>query len=179
VPEEDLIWQDPIPPDYDPIDAPTSPTSRSKILDSGLSVGRAGQGRLGVGVDLSRSDHRGGANGGRIRLEPQRNWEVNEPEELGRVLKAYEDIKSDFDGNAAAERRFRSPTSIVLGGSAAIEKAAKDAGHDIEVPFTPGRTDASQDWTDVESFAVLEPKADGSATICEPTSTIRCRPRSC
>jgi catalase-peroxidase len=106
------------------------------------------------------TDHRGGANGGRIRLEPQRGWEVNEPEELGQVLKLYEDIKSDFDSNGGG-KKVSIADLVVLGGSAAIEKAAKGAGQDIEVPFTPGRTDASQDWTDVESFEVLEPKADG------------------
>jgi catalase-peroxidase len=159
VPAEDLIWQDPIPPAI----IRRSTTTTSATSRSGSSIGperfRAGQGRLGFGLDLSR--HRPSRRRQR-RPDPARaaaDWEVNEPEELGRVLKVYEDIKSDFDGNSSGGKGLdRRP--VVLGGSAAIEKAAKDAGHDIEVPFTPGRTDASQDWTDVDSFAVLEPKAD-------------------
>jgi len=107
------------------------------------------------------SDYRGGANGGRIRLEPQRNWEVNESGELAKVLDAYEAIKRDFDGSASGGKKVSIADLVVLGGSAAIEKAAKDAGHDVQVPFAPGRADASQDQTDVDSFAVLEPKADG------------------
>jgi catalase-peroxidase len=107
------------------------------------------------------SDYRGGANGGRIRLDPQRNWEVNQPDELAKVLKVYEHIKSDFDDSASGGKKVSIADLVVLGGSAAVEKAARDAGNAIDVPFTPGRTDASQEQTDVDAFAVLEPKADG------------------
>jgi catalase-peroxidase len=162
VPEEDLIWQDPIPEaDYAAIDEDNVRLLKGKILNSGLSVPELVKAAWAAASTYRGSDHRGGANGGRIRLEPQRNWEVNEPDELGRVLKTYEDIKSDFDGNAGGGKKVSIADLVVLGGSAAIEKAAREAGHDIEVPFTPGRTDASQDQTDVDGFAVLEPKADG------------------
>ena len=162
VPEEDLIWQDPIPAaDYEQIDSGDIADLKKRILDSGLGVSELVKAAWASASTYRGSDHRGGANGGRIRLEPQRNWEVNEPEELGRVLKLYEDIKSDFDSNAGGGKKVSIADLVVLGGSAAIEKAARDAGHDIEVPFAPGRTDAEQDWTDAEAFAVLEPKADG------------------
>jgi catalase-peroxidase len=161
VPAEDLIWQDPIPPaDYSQIDDSDIAGLKSKILDSGLSVAQLVKAAWASASTYRGTDHRGGANGGRIRLDPQRGWEVNEPEELGQVLKAYADIKSDFDSNGGG-KKVSIADLVVLGGSAAIEKAAKDGGHDIEVPFAPGRTDASADWTDIESFEVLEPKADG------------------
>jgi len=161
VPEEDLIWQDPIPPaDYKLIDDGDIRKLKGLILDSGLTIPQLVKAAWASASTYRGSDHRGGANGGRIRLEPQRNWEVNEPEELAHVLRVYEDIKSDFDSNAGGGKKVSIADLVVLGGSAAIEKAARDAGHDVEVPFAPGRTDASQDWTDVESFAVLEPQAD-------------------
>jgi catalase-peroxidase len=161
VPAEDLIWQDPIPrAEHASIDADDVRELKRRILDSGLTVPQLVKAAWASASTYRGSDHRGGANGGRIRLEPQRNWEVNEPEELARVLKVYEDIKSDFDGQASGGKKVSIADLVVLGGSAAIEKAARDAGHDVEVPFEPGRTDASQDWTDAESFAVLEPKAD-------------------
>jgi len=162
VPEEDLIWQDPIPPaDHALVEASDIADLKRRILDSGLTVPQLVKAAWASASTYRGTDHRGGANGGRIRLEPQRNWEVNEPEELARVLNVYEDIKADFDSNAGDGKKISIADLVVLGGSAAVEKAARDAGHDIEVPFAPGRTDASQDWTDVESFAVLEPKADG------------------
>ncbi|MDZ4375789.1 MAG: peroxidase family protein, partial [Phenylobacterium sp.] len=107
------------------------------------------------------SDHRGGANGARIRLAPQKDWEVNQPEQLARVLGVLEGVKSDFDGQAAGGKKVSIADLIVLGGAAAVEKAARDAGHAVEVPLTPGRTDASADQTDAEGFEVLEPKVDG------------------
>ncbi|HET9459041.1 MAG TPA: catalase/peroxidase HPI [Sphingomicrobium sp.] len=162
VPQEDLIWQDPIPkPDYALIDDDDVRAFKRRILESGLTVPQLVKAAWASASTYRGSDHRGGANGGRIRLEPQRNWEVNEPEELVKVLKVYEDMKTDFDSGAAGGKKVSIADLVVLGGSAAVEKAARDAGHDIEVPFVPGRTDASQDWTDIESFAVLEPKADG------------------
>ena len=162
VPDEDLIWQDPIPPaDHGLVEASDIADLKRRILDSGLTVPQLVKAAWASASTYRGTDHRGGANGGRIRLEPQRNWEVNEPEELAQILKVYEDIKADFDSNAGGGKKISIADLIVLGGSAAVEKATRDAGHDIEVPFAPGRTDASQDWTDVESFAVLEPKADG------------------
>jgi len=162
VPAEDLIWQDPIPPvDHPLIDAADIKALKGKILDSGLSVAELVSTAWASAATYRSSDHRGGANGGRIRLEPQRNWEVNQPEQLARVLKVYEEIKTSFDGAASDGRKVSIADLIVLGGSVGVEKAARDAGHAAEVPFTPGRTDASQAQTDVEGFEVLEPRADG------------------
>lgn len=162
VPAEDLIWQDPIPEaDYAPIDAADVATLKRRIAESGLSVAELVKTAWASASTYRCSDHRGGANGARIRLEPQRNWEVNEPAELDRVLKTYERIKADFDGAATGGKKVSLADLIVLGGSVGIEQAAKAAGHDIEVPFTPGRTDASAEQTDADSFDVLEPKADG------------------
>ena len=162
VPEEDLIWQDPVPSaDHELIDGNDIRGLKDRILHSGLSVDQLVKAAWASASTYRGTDHRGGANGGRIRLEPQRNWEVNEPEELARVLDVYEDIKRDFDDKASGGKKVSIADLVVLGGSAAIEKAARDGGYAVEVPFTPGRTDASQDWTDVDSFAVLEPRADG------------------
>ncbi len=161
VPAEDLIWQDPIPKaDHAPIDSGDVAALKAKILASGLSVAELVTTAWASASTYRGSDHRGGANGGRIRLAPQKDWTVNEPEKLAKVLKAYEGIKSDFDGGAGG-KKVSIADLIVLGGTAAVEKAAADAGHRIDVPFTPGRTDASQEETDVEGFEVLEPKADG------------------
>jgi catalase-peroxidase len=161
VPAEDLIWQDPIPKaDHASIDAGDVAGLKAKILASGLSVAELVTTAWASASTYRGSDHRGGANGGRIRLAPQKDWTVNEPEKLAKVLKVYEGIKSDFDGGAGG-KKVSIADLIVLGGTAAVEKAAADAGHRIEVPFTPGRTDASQEETDVEGFEVLEPKADG------------------
>ncbi|MFG6150005.1 catalase/peroxidase HPI [Halobacillus sp. B23F22_1] len=155
VPEEDLIWQDPIPEvDYELSDAEISEL-KAKILNTGLSVSELVTTAWASASTYRGSDMRGGANGARIRLAPQKNWEVNEPEKLEKVLSVYEDIQSQLD------KKVSIADLIVLGGSAAVEKAAKDAGVNITVPFAPGRGDASQEETDVESFEVLEPMADG------------------
>jgi catalase-peroxidase len=161
VPEEDLIWQDPIPrADYGAIDQNDIAELKKRILDAGLGVSELVKAAWASASTYRGSDHRGGANGGRIRLEPQRNWEVNEPDELARVLKVYEDIKADFDGNGGG-KKVSIADLVVLGGTAAVEKAARAAGYQVEVPFAPGRTDASQDLTDDEGMSYLEPKADG------------------
>ncbi|WP_101845850.1 catalase/peroxidase HPI [Halobacillus sp. Marseille-P3879] len=155
VPEEDLIWQDPIPKvDYELSDAEIKEL-KAKILNTGLSVSELVTTAWASASTYRGSDMRGGANGARIRLAPQKNWEVNEPEQLEKVLAVYEDIQSKLD------KKVSIADLIVLGGSAAIEKAAKDAGVDVTVPFAPGRGDATQEQTDVESFEVLEPMADG------------------
>ncbi|MFN4287304.1 MAG: catalase/peroxidase HPI [Brevundimonas sp.] len=162
VPREELIWQDPIPArDYALIDDADIKALKEKIAASGLSVADLVRTAWASASTYRGSDHRGGANGARIRLEPQRNWEVNEPAKLARVLEVYEGIKADFDASASGGKKVSIADLIVLGGSVGIEQAARAAGHSIEVPFTPGRTDASQDQTDADSFDVLEPKADG------------------
>ncbi|RYH14468.1 MAG: catalase/peroxidase HPI [Alphaproteobacteria bacterium] len=162
VPAEDLIWQDPIPKaDYPSIDARDVAGLKAKILASGLTVAELVATAWASASTYRGSDHRGGANGGRIRLAPQKDWDVNEPERLAKVLSVYEGLKSEFDGAASGGKKVSIADLIVLGGSAAVEKAAKDAGYDIAVPFTPGRTDASAEQTDVENFMPLEPRADG------------------
>jgi catalase-peroxidase len=156
VPAEDLIWQDPIPAHQGPsLGASDIAALKAKISASGLSVADLVSTAWASAATWRGSDHRGGANGGRLRLSPQKDWDVNEPAKLTRVLGVYETIKADSGLNVSIA------DLIVLGGSVGIEQAAKAAGHDLEVPFTPGRTDASQEQTDVEGFAVLEPKADG------------------
>jgi catalase-peroxidase len=156
VPAEDLIWQDPIPAHTGPSlsDADVK-TLKSAISASGLSVADLVSTAWASAVTYRGSDHRGGANGGRLRLVPQKDWDVNEPAKLARVLKVYEDIKTASDLNVSIA------DLIVLGGGVGVEQAAKAAGHEVAVPFTPGRTDASAEQTDVEGFAVLEPRADG------------------
>ena len=162
VPTEDLIWQDPVPPvDHPLIDGADVADLKRRILSSGLTISELVYTAWSSAATYRGSDHRGGANGARIRLAPQKDWDVNQPDQLARVLGVLERIKADFDGPAANGKKVSLADLIVLGGVAAIEKAAKDAGHDVTVPFTPGRTDASQEATDVESFEVLEPKADG------------------
>ena len=162
VPKEDLIWQDPIPPvDHPLVDASDIAALKSKILGSGLTTAELVQTAWASASTYRSSDHRGGANGARIRLAPQKDWAVNQPTQLARVLKVLGDIKSGFDAAAAGGKKVSLADLIVLGGVAAVEKAAKDAGHDIAVPFTPGRTDASAEQTDADSFDVLEPKVDG------------------
>jgi catalase-peroxidase len=156
VPKETLIWQDPIPAaDHPPIDEKDVAALKAKILASGLSVSQLVSAAWASASTFRGSDKRGGANGARIRLAPQKDWEVNQPRRLAAVLQNLETIQKDFG------RRVSLADLIVLGGSAAVEKAAKDAGVDVKVPFTPGRMDASQEQTDVESFAPLEPRADG------------------
>ncbi|HVI30829.1 catalase/peroxidase HPI [Phenylobacterium sp.] len=162
VPAEDLIWQDPIPPaDHPPVDAADIARLKQAILAADLSVAEMVKTAWASASTFRGSDKRGGANGARIRLEPQRSWAVNEPESLARVLGVLERIRADFDGQASGGRTVSLADLIVLAGCVGVEKAARDAGHDVEVPFTPGRTDASQDQTDVAGFEVLEPKVDG------------------
>jgi catalase-peroxidase len=162
VPAEDLIWQDPIPAaDYAAIDAGDVDTLKRTIADSGLSLRDLVATAWASASTYRQSDHRGGANGARIRLAPQKDWAVNEPEQLARVLQVYERIKADFDGAASGGKKVSIADLIVLGGSVGVEQAAKAAGHAIAVPFAPGRTDAGAEQTDAESFDVLEPKADG------------------
>ncbi|WP_137181547.1 catalase/peroxidase HPI [Roseomonas sp. AR75] len=162
VPAEDLIWQDPIPKaDYVPISATNVATLKDSILASGLTVAELVATAWGAASIYRGSDHRGGANGGRIRLAPQKDWEVNEPERLARVLAVYERIKAEFDASAAGGRKVSIADLVVLGGTVAVEKAARDAGYRVDVPFSPGRTDASAAQTDAESFEALEPRADG------------------
>ncbi len=162
VPDEDLIWQDPLPPvDHALVDRNDIADLKRRILDSGLSISELVQTAWASAATYRSSDHRGGANGARIRLEPQRSWEVNQPEQLARVLQTLEGIKPDFDGASGDGKKVSLADLIVLGGSAAVEEAARQAGHDIEVPFTPGRVDATQEQTDPAGFAFLEPKADG------------------
>ncbi|TQI70527.1 catalase-peroxidase [Gramella sp. Hel_I_59] len=162
VPEEDLLWQDPIPKiDYDLIDNSDIADLKRKILDTGLSVSALVSAAWSSAAIYRNSDKRGGANGARIALEPQNNWDLNRPDELNKVLEAYKGLKSDFDNNQSGNKKVSLADLVVLGGCAAIEKAAKDAGFDIQVPFTPGRNDATQEQTDEESFDWLKPVSDG------------------
>ena len=156
------LWQDPVPAvDHQLIDDKDVAALKAKVLESGLSVPQLVKTAWSAAASYRNTDKRGGANGARIRLEPQKSWEVNEPSELGKVLPVLEKIQQDFNASASGGKKISLADVIVLAGSAAVEKAAKDAGHAVTVPFTPGRTDASQESTDVESFAVLEPRADG------------------
>ena len=162
VPAEELIWQDPVPAVTGPlIDAADIATLKGHILASGLSVSQLVTTAWASASTFRGSDKRGGANGARIRLAPQKDWEVNNPAELAGVLKTLEGIQATFNAAQAGGKQVSMADLIVLGGCAAIEEAARKAGHDITVPFTPGRTDASEAQTDVESFAALEPMADG------------------
>jgi catalase-peroxidase len=162
VPKETLIWQDPIPAaDHSQIDEKDVAAFKAKILASGLSVSQLVSAAWASASTFRGSDKRGGANGARVRLSPQKDWEVNQPAELAKVLKALEAIQKDFNGSQSGGKKVSLADLIVLGGSAAVEKAAKEAGVDAKVPFTPGRMDASQEQTDVDSFAPLEPRADG------------------
>jgi len=161
IPEEDFIWQDPIPArDHDLINASDIAKLKKTILNSGVSHNELIEVAWASASTFRISDRRGGANGARIRLEPQVNWESNRPEQLKKVLAVYEDIQANFNATAGS-KKVSMADLIVLGGSAAVEAAAKKAGHAISVPFTPGRMDASQEQTDAASFAVLEPMADG------------------
>ena len=162
VPDADLLWQDPIPSvDYDLVSARDIAKLKEAILDTGLSNAELVRTAWAAASSYRDSDMRGGANGGRIRLAPQKDWPVNDPEELGKVLAALEGVKEDFEGGMFNSKQVSLADLVVLGGAAAIERAASEAGYDVEVPFAPGRADASQEQTDVESFAVLEPTADG------------------
>ncbi|GAA0639973.1 catalase/peroxidase HPI [Streptomyces thermocarboxydovorans] len=160
VPEETLLWQDPLPEwEGEVINSDDIAALKSKLLDSGLTISQLVTTAWASASTFRGSDKRGGANGARIRLEPQRNWEVNDPDQLAVVLRTLENVQQDW--NAGAARKVSLADLIVLGGCAAIERAAKDAGFDIQVPFTPGRVDATEEHTDAESFAALEPRADG------------------
>ncbi len=162
VPGETLIWQDPVPTaDHELIDAADIAALKSQILASGLSVSQLVSAAWASASTFRGSDKRGGANGARIRLEPQRGWEVNDPDSLAQVLRSLEQIQEAFNSSQSGGKRVSLADLIVLGGGAAVEQAAKNAGHDVEVPFTPGRADASQEQTDADSFAPLEPTADG------------------
>ena len=162
VPEETLIWQDPVPAvDHALIDAADIADLKAEILDSGLTVSELVRTSWASASSFRGSDMRGGANGARVRLAPQKDWEANDPKELSKVLKRLERIQTKFNKAQKGGKKVSLADVIVLGGAAAIEKAATDAGHDVAVPFKPGRTDASQEMTDTVSFAVLEPKVDG------------------
>lgn len=161
VPAEDLIWQDPIPAlNHELIDENDIADLKSKVLASGLSVSQMVSTAWASASTFRGSDKRGGANGARIRLAPQKDWEVNQPKQLQKVLKTYETIQEEFNASQSGNNKLSMADLIVLAGCAGVEKAAKNAGVDLVVPFAPGRMDASQEQTDVESFAVLEPIAD-------------------
>jgi catalase-peroxidase len=166
---EPQLWQDPVPDvDHKLVDDKDVAALKKKVLDSGLSVPQLVKTAWSAAGSYRNTDKRGGANGGRLRLEPQRHWEVNEPAELDKVLPVLEKIQQDFNSAASGGKKISLADLIVLAGSAAVEKAAKDAGYDIPVHFAPGRTDASQENTDVDSFAVLEPRADGFRNYIRP-----------
>jgi catalase-peroxidase len=162
VPDEEMLWQDPLPEaDYELVDEADAEALKSRILESGLSRAQLVKTAWAAASTYRDSDKRGGVNGARIRLRPQRDWEVNEPEELVTVLDTLEEVQAEFNDSQADETRVSLADLIVLGGNAAVEQAAADAGYDVTVPFEPGRTDASQEQTDVESFEALKPTADG------------------
>ena len=169
VPSEDLLWQDPIPAvDHPLVDASDVSALKAKVLATGLSVPELVFTAWASASSFRGSDKRGGANGARIRLAPQKDWEANQPARFAKVLKALEGVQSEFNAAQSDGKKVSLADLIVLGGSAAIEQAAKSGGHEVEVPFTPGRTDCSQEQTDVESFEVLEPKADGFRNFSKP-----------
>ncbi len=162
VPKEPQIWQDPVPAvDHELIDEKDMAALKAKILASGLSISELVTTAWASAASFRGSDKRGGANGARIRLAPQKDWEVNQPAALAKVLQKLEAIQKEFNSSQSGGKKVSLADLIVLGGCAAVKEAAKKAGYDVKVPFTPGRTDASQEQTDVHSFAVMEPKADG------------------
>jgi catalase-peroxidase len=162
VPAEELIWQDPVPAvDHELVNEQDIAALKAKVIGSGLSIPQLVTTAWASAATFRGSDKRGGANGARIRLAPQKNWEANQPAELAKVLVKLEAIQKEFNGAQSGKKRISLADLIVLAGCAAVEEAAKKAGHSIPVPFAPGRTDASQEQTDVESFAPLEPIADG------------------
>ncbi|OBK62917.1 catalase/peroxidase HPI [Mycolicibacterium fortuitum] len=166
---EPQLWQDPVPDvDHPLVDEQDIAALKEKLLDSGLSVQQLVKTAWSAAASFRGTDKRGGANGGRLRLQPQRNWEVNEPSELDKALPVLEPIAQDFNASASDGKKISLADLIVLGGSAAIEKAARDGGYEVKVHFVPGRTDASQENTDVDSFAVLEPRADGFRNFVRP-----------
>jgi len=173
VPAELLIWQDPVPTvDYDLVSERDVAKLKEKILASGLTVSELVRTAWAAAASFRGTDLRGGANGARLRLEPQKGWAVNDPAELARVLPVLEGIQKDFNESQRGDKRVSLADVIVLGGVAAVEKAAADAGHEVEVPFTPGRADATQEQTDAVAFAVLEPKADAFRNYYSPESSL-------
>jgi catalase-peroxidase len=173
VPAEELIWQDPVPPvDHPLVDASDITKLKADVLATGLTVSELAYTAWSSASTFRGSDKRGGANGARIRLAPQKFWAVNQPQQLAKVLAALESIHSAFNASATGGKKISLADLIVLAGCAAVEKAAKDAGHDVTVPFTPGRTDAGAEQTDVESFSVLEPIADGFRNYLKGKYTI-------
>ena len=174
VPAEELIWQDPIPAvDHPLIDAGDIRALKARILGSGLSIADLVSTAWASAATFRASDKRGGANGARIRLAPQQHWEANEPARLAPVLAKLEAVRAAFNDTQSGGKKVSLADLIVLGGAAAIEQAAQQAGHDVEVPFTPGRMDASQEQTDIDSFAVLEPRADGFRNYLKPQQAVR------
>jgi catalase-peroxidase len=162
VPKEELIWQDPVPAvDHPLVNEQDVAALKAKVLASGLSISQLVSTAWASASTFRGGDKRGGANGARIRLAPQKEWEVNQPADLSRVLAKLEAIRKDFNAAQSGGKKISLADLIVLAGGAAVEAAARKAGHEITVPFSPGRTDATQDQTDVESFEPLEPKADG------------------
>ena len=162
VPAEPLLWQDPVPEvDHELVGEQDVADLKAKVLASGLSVSQLVSTAWAAAASYRATDKRGGANGARLRLAPQRDWEVNDPASLDQALKALEEIRTEFNSSQTGGKQVSLADLIVLSGCAGVEQAARNAGHDVEVPFAPGRTDASQEWTDEESFAVLEPTADG------------------
>ena len=169
VPAEELIWQDPVPAvDHPLIDAADIAALKAKILASGLTVSQLVSTAWASASTFRGSDKRGGANGARIRLAPQKDWAVNQPAELAAVLDTLEGIQQAFNDAQPDGKRVSLADLIVLGGAAAVEEAAREAGHDVDVPFAPGRTDATEEQTDAASFAVLEPVADGFRNYLQP-----------
>ena len=169
---EPQIWQDPVPAvDHELVSDSDVADLKAKVLDSGLSVDQLVRTAWASAATFRTTDKRGGANGARIRLEPQRGWAANDPAELATVLSALEGVQQEFNGAGGAQISLAD--LIVLAGSAAVEQAARNAGHDVTVPFTPGRTDATQEQTDVESFAVLEPRADGFVNYLHPDEKLQ------
>jgi catalase-peroxidase len=161
VPEAQL-WQDPVPPvDHELVGADDVKALKSKVLGAGLSIPQLVSTAWAAASSFRGTDTRGGANGGRIRLAPQKDWEVNDPTELAKVLQSLTEIQQEFNGSQSGGKKISLADLIVLAGCAAVEQAAKNAGYDVTVPFTPGRTDASQEQTDAEAFEPLEPVADG------------------
>jgi catalase-peroxidase len=162
VPAETLLWQDPVPDvDHELVSRQDVADLKAKILASGLSISELVSTAWASAATFRNSDKRGGANGARIRLAPQKDWEVNQPAQLARILRTLEEIQQAFNASQSGAKKVSLADLIVLGGCAAVEAAAQKAGHDVTVPFRPGRTDASQEQTDIDSFAVLEPTADG------------------
>ncbi len=174
VPKEELLWQDPVPAvDHDLVDSADITDLKSKILATGLSVGQLVNTAWSSAASFRGSDMRGGANGARIALAPQKDWEVNNPAQLAKVLEALKGVQADFNNAQSGNKKVSLADLIVLGGAAAIEKAAKDAGSTINVPFAAGRTDAAQEQTDVESVSVLEPIADGFRNYISPRTAFQ------